>query len=45
MTKSFIDLSKNFDPPAAEIIDCLRVLDDKTRELDNDFFVVGAKLI
>jgi len=43
MTNSFIDLSKKFDLPAAEIIDCLRVLDDKTRELDIDFFVVGAQ--
>lgn len=43
MTNSFIDLSNNFNVPAAETIDCLKALDDKARDLDIDFFVVGAQ--
>ena len=40
MTNSFIDLSKNC---AQSTIDCLTVLNDKTRELNIEFFVIGAQ--
>ncbi|MFW6011371.1 MAG: hypothetical protein ACOC8Q_02565 [Desulfosalsimonas sp.] len=36
MANTFIDLSKNCDPPAPELTSCLRVLNDKTRELNVD---------
>jgi hypothetical protein len=43
MTNSFIDLSNKCDQVATEIISCLKVLDEKTRQLHIDFFVVGAQ--